>query len=375
MRFRRVIPYAFVLGLLMLIALVLGGIKVMQVTAIIKAAETMAEPEETVSTYQAAEDRWEQVLPAIGTVAAVRGVMVSTDLPGVVREISFESGESVEEGDQLVKLDVSVDEAELESARASTRLAELNLKRERSLVAKRAGTQADLDLAEAVFQQAESRIASLQATLERKIVRAPFAGRLGIRLVNMGQYLGPGEPVVSLQQPSPMYVDFTLPQQHLGQIKPEMVARLRMDADLEHVFTGVLTAVNPDVDVRTRSLRLRATFDNSDGRLCPGMFVRVELVLPGVEQVIAIPTTAVQYTGYGTTVYVVEESAAGADVVRQRLVRLGRAQGDFVAVTEGLRAGETVVTAGGFKLRNNMRVRINNQQTPQPRLDPRPSEA
>ena len=139
MSFRRVIPYAFVLGLLALIALVLGGIKVLQVSAIIKAAETMAEPEESVSTCQAAEDRWEQVLPAIGTVAAVRGVMVSTDLPGVVREISFESGKSVEKGDQLVKLDVSVEEAELESARASTRLAELNLKRERSLVAKRAG--------------------------------------------------------------------------------------------------------------------------------------------------------------------------------------------------------------------------------------------
>jgi membrane fusion protein (multidrug efflux system) len=301
--------------------------------------------------------------------------MVSTDLPGVVREISFESGQSVEKGDQLVKLDVSVEEAELESARASTRLAELNLKRERSLVAKRAGAQAELDLAEATFRQAESRIASLQATLERKIVRAPFAGRLGIRLVNLGQYLGPGEPVVSLQQPSPMYVDFTLPQQHLGQIEPEMVTRLRTDADLEQVFAGVLTAINPDVDVRTRNLRLRATFDNADERLCPGMFVRVELVLPGVEQVIAIPATAVQHSGYGTTVYVVEESAAGATVVRQRLVRLGRAQGDFVAVTEGLRAGETVVTAGGFKLRNNMRVRINNQQTPQPRLDPRPSEA
>jgi len=158
-----------------------------------------------------------------------------------------------------------------------------------------------------------------------------------------------------------------------------------MDAELEQVFTGVLTAINPDIDVRTRSLRLRTTFDNADERLCPGMFVRVELVLPGVEQVIAIPATAVQYSGYGTTVYVVEESAAGTTggrqqlapqrIVRQRLVRLGRTQGDFVAVTEGLRAGETVVTAGGFKLRNNMRVRINNQQTPQPRLDPRPSEA
>lgn len=374
MGFRRILPYAFVLITLALIVLALGGAKAMQIFAMIEAAETMEEPAEAVATFTATQEQWEQLLPAIGSVAAVRGVMVSTDLPGVVRVIAFESGETVEEGDLLVKLDVSVEEADLQSAEASAELAQLNLKRAESLVAKRAGSQADLDLAKATAQQAEARIAALRATLERKTIRAPFSGRLGIRLVNLGQYLAAGDTVVSLQQLNPVFVDFTLPQRHLERIQKGLVTRVRTDADPDHMFTGSLTAINPDVDVRTRNIRLRAMLENQEERLRPGMFVRVELVLPEQEDVIAIPATAVQYSGYGNTVFVVEQEA-DAPIVRQRLVRLGPSRGDFIAVTEGLQAGEVVVTAGGFKLRNNMRVLINNEQAPQPQLEPRPSEA
>jgi membrane fusion protein, multidrug efflux system len=375
MNLRSFIPYVVVLFLLLAVVATLGGTKVLQIRALIEAAESTAEPPETVATFTAVEDHWERTLRAIGSVAAVRGVMLSADLPGVVRSISFESGEMVQQGDVLLRLDVSVEEAELESATASVDLAELNLKRAQELIAQRAGSQAELDLAEATVRQARARVASLQATVDRNTVRAPFAGFLGIRQVNLGQYLSPGAPVVSLQELDRVHVDFSLPQQSLQLVNRGMLTRVTTDAAPGEVFQGPLTAWNPDIDVRTRNIKLQATLDNTAGRLRPGMFVRVELILPDPESVIAIPATAVRYAAFGDSVYVVEQGEDGSTVARQRLVRTGRRQGDFVAVLEGLRAGETVVAAGGFKLRNNAPVEVNNEQAPQPSYDPLPAEA
>lgn len=372
---RRVFPYVVVLGLLLMVVAALGGTKVLQIMALMEAAETMAPPPETVATYEVAQDNWERSIRAIGSVSAVRGVMVSTDLPGVVRTISFESGKKVQEGDELLRLDVSVEEADLESARASADLAELDLKRAQELIAQRAGSKADLDLAEATLRQARARIASLQATIERKTVRAPFTGYLGIRLVNLGQYLGPGASVVSLQELDRLYVDFALPQQYLGQLAPGMATRVTTDAAPDRDFLGALTAWNPDIDVRTRNVKLQASLDNPQELLRPGMFVRVELLLPDPEPVLAVPATAIQYAAFGNSVYVIEQDEDGAPIARQRLVRVGRTRGDFVAVTEGLQAGDTVVAVGGFKIRNNTRVQINNRQAPEPKHDPRPAEA
>jgi membrane fusion protein, multidrug efflux system len=294
--------------------------------------------------------------------------------------IAFEPGTTVKEGDLLVQQDTSTEQAQLRAAQASVALAQVSLKRDHDLIAQSTISQSELDVAEAQFKQAEAQADDIRAAISKKTIRAPFAGRLGIRLVNLGQSLKSGDPIVSLQVLDPIFVDFQLPQQRLAEIARDLVVRVTSDALAPNeVVEGRITAINPDVDSATRNVRVQATLANARERLHPGMFVHASVLLPRAEQVLAIPSTAVLYAPYGNSVFVVEEKKGENGgtrdrVVRQQVVRLGENRGDFVAVTAGLKAGEIVVTTGVFKLRNGIAVTVDNQLAPAAELAPKPND-
>jgi membrane fusion protein, multidrug efflux system len=263
---------------------------------------------------------------------------------------------------------------------AQVELARLNAERDRQLRTNNTLAQSELDAAEAVLKQYQADADAIRATIEKKNIRAPFAGQLGIRLVNLGELLDVGKPIVSLQSLSPVYANFSLPQQELARLQPGLPVRVSSDTYPGQRFDGVLTAINPDLDQTTRSVRLQATFQNSDQRLRPGMFVRAEVELPETQTVLAIPATAILSAPFGDSVYVIETPAAkgggkSQPVVRQQFVRIGRIHGDFISVETGLKAGDRVVSAGVFKLRNGMAVQENNETTPKPAAVPRPSDS
>lgn len=365
------------------VLLVAGGLaatKVSQFKALIAAAKTTGQPPETVSSAVVRQETWQGTLSAIGSVTAVQGVTVTPDIPGTVREIAFESGAVVAKGDLLVRLDTSSEEAQLRAVDAQLQLAKLNLDRVRALREEKTVSQAELDTAESTLKQFEANADAIRTTITKKTICAPFAGRLGIRQVNLGQYLDTGKPIVSLQALSPVYVDFSLPEQNLAQLKVGMGIRLSTDAYPEQPFEGKLTAINPDLDEATRSVGLQATLENADQRLRPGMFARVEVLLPEEKSVLVIPATAVVSAPFGDSVYVIESKAATNNapaslVVRQQFVRTGRTRGDFLAVESGLKEGEQIVSAGVFKLRNGMSVVENNNLAPKASETPKPSDS
>jgi len=364
-------------GLVVLVG-VLAGLKISQFTLLGQSPHT--QPATVVTTARVGQLSYSPSIRAIGSVVAAQGVTVSTEISGTVRSIAFESGAAVNEGDLLVELDVTSEEAQLRSAEASADLAHLSLERSRELRATNTISQADLDAAIAQAKQADAQVANIQATIAKKTIRAPFAGRVGIREVNLGQYLNAGAPIVSLQSVDPVFVDFSLPQQHLSRISVGMVTRATSDAFAGATFEGALSAINTEIDTATRNLRLRATFSNADGRLRPGMFVSATLVEPSTESVLTIPGSAVLYAPYGDSVFVVEESkdeATGATVkqLRQAFVRLGSPHGDFVSVLSGVEADDEVVSTGVFKLRNKMPVEVDNKLAPDFKLDPTPENS
>jgi len=277
-----------------------------------------------------------------------------------------------------VRLDTSTEEAQLASAQAEASLARVNLERIETLRRAGSGAQADLDAAEAHSKQARAAVAQLEATIAKKTIRAPFDGRISIRQVELGQVLAPGTPIASLQTVSPIFADFWLPQQALAEVRAGQKARLRADPFPGVTWDGSVTVVNPEVDVATRNVRVRATFPNADGRLRPGMFANVDVLGNEKKSVVMIPATAVIYAPYGDSVYAIEEkkdaSGKASAVVRQKFVRLGERRGDFVQVTSGLTPGETIVSAGAFKLRNGMAVAVNDALAPHPQLEPRPAD-
>ena len=354
----------------------LVGIKYLQIQTMMNASKGAGPPPETISSVVAKEDTWQGTLSAIGSVNAAQGVTITPDIPGVVREIAFEAGSIVAKDDLLVKLDTSSEVAQLRALEAQVELARLNAVRERTLRGQNLVPQSELDVAEATLKQNEGNADSIRATIEKKTIRAPFAGQLGVRQVNLGQYLDSGKPVVSLQALSPVYADFSLPQQELARLKTGMPVRVTTDAYADRNFQGKLTVINPDLDAATRSLGLQATFENSDEALRPGMFVKVEVLLPEDQHVLVIPATSVLSDPYGDSVYVLEEKA-GTDgkpalTVRQQFVRTGRTHGDLVAVESGLKPGERIVSGGLFKLRNGMSVVENNELTPKVEGSPKP---
>jgi membrane fusion protein (multidrug efflux system) len=366
-----------------IVVLVLGGlagVKALQIKKLMADGKSFAEPPESVSSALVREEKWQDTLTAIGSVMAVQGVTVSPEIPGIIREISFESGAVVSQGDLLVRLDTSLEEAQLRALRAQEELAQLNLTRERTLRSQNMVSQAELDAAESTLKQTQGNADAIRATIQKKTIRAPFAGRLGIRLVNLGQYMDTGKPIVSLQSLTPIYADFSLPQQELARLKTGMRVRVTTDTYPDRQFEGTLTAINPDLDQSTRSVGLQATFANPDQLLRPGMFARVEVLLPEEQPVLVIPATSVLSAPYGDSVYVIE-SKPGKDngnahlVVRQQFIRTDHARGDFVSVGSGLKVGERIVSAGIFKLRNGMAVTENNNLSPKNDAAPRPSDS
>ncbi|MEI7733574.1 MAG: efflux RND transporter periplasmic adaptor subunit [Verrucomicrobiota bacterium] len=371
------IVLAIVIVLLVLSGLV--GVKALQIQKLIAAGQSFTPPPETVSTTVVRAEQWQGTISAIGTVVAVQGVTVTPDIPGIVREITFESGAMVASNALLVKLDVSSEIAQLRAVESQVELARLNLGRIRSLRSDNTVSQSDLDTADAALKQAQANADVIQATIEKKTIRAPFAGQLGLRQVNLGQYLEAGRPIVSLQSLAPVYVEFSMPQQELARLKTGMRVRVITDTYPGQLFTGTLTAINPDLDQGTRSVRLQATFDNQEGKLRPGMFTRVEVLLPEEKAVMVIPATSVLSAPYGNSVYLVEASS-GKDgkpglTVRQQFVRTGQARGDLLSVESGLKAGDRIVSAGIFKLRNGMSVVENNNLSPKNDAAPRPTDS
>jgi membrane fusion protein (multidrug efflux system) len=363
---------------LLLVVGVLVGVKGAQIGAMIQAGKSFVPPPETVTSAKVEAEQWQAARPAIGTLVAVRGVTLAAELSGVVREIGFESGTSVKQGAALVKLDTSTEEAQLAAAVADASLAKINLERARALRQGGANTQADLDAAEARAKQTEATVASLRTTIAKKTVRAPFDGRISIRQVELGQYLSPGSPIASLQSVTPIHADFWLPQQAIADLKLGQRVRVGTDTFTNARWDGEITTINPEVDVATRNVRVRATLPNPDGRLRPGMFVNVEVLSSQKRQVLTVPLTSVMFAPYGDTVFVIDEkkdpSGNTTLVARQAFVRLGERKGDYVAVDSGLDAGQVVVSNGAFKLRNGTAVRVNNALAPEAKLAPTPPQ-
>jgi membrane fusion protein, multidrug efflux system len=374
---RKKLWIAVVLGLLLVVG-ALVGIKAGQIRKMIKAGEAMVPPPEAVTSAKAEAVEWEGTRTAVGTLVAVRGVTLGAELPGLVKDITFESGSSVKQGTVLVKLDTSAEEAQLAAAKADAELARVNLQRARSLRAAEASAPAELDAAEARAKQAEAAVANLQATIAKKTIRAPFDGRITIRQVELGQIIQAGAPVASLASVTPIHADFWLPQQALAEVRMGQRARLRTDTFPDAKWEGKITVVNPEVDPATRNVRVRATFDNPDGRLRPGMFANVDILSSDKRRALIVPATAVMYAPYGDSVFVLEtkkdDAGKTTTVARQRFVRLGERRGDFVAVVSGLQPGETVVSNGAFKLRNGVAVAVNDAASPPAQLAPKPMD-
>lgn len=362
-----------VLALLAVVAL-LAGIKALQVKAMIDAGKKYVPPPETVTTTAVKAEEWSSDLTAVGTLTAVQGVVLSAELPGKVVQISFTPGSQVHKGQVLLRQDTSSEEAQLPGALAQVKLARANLKRADQLFREGIISQADHDTAVATADQSQAQADSIKATIAKKSVRAPFSGQLGIRQANLGQILKEGDPIVVLQSLDPVYVDFTLPQQTIGQLHTGQTVKVTADALPGTAITGRVTAISPQVDAETRNVKLQATVANRGGRLRPGMFVNVALGLPTRRQVLTIPATAVLYAPFGDSVYIVEDGKekTGGKVLRQQFVRLGDKRGDFVAVTNGLKGNETIVSSGVFKLRNGQAAVVDNRLAPPFKKNPTP---
>ena len=363
----------------------LGGVKVAQIESLIAyghAAVAAGPPPEVVGTTKAMQETWENRLFSVGTIAPARGVTVSNDAAGVVSTIKFQSGQTVRHGEVLVELDSRVERAQLVSLRAQLTLARVSAERARALFKDNAVPKAQLDSAESVMQSATANAAALQAQIDRKTVRAPFYGRLGIRLINLGQYLNPGTGITDLQSTDANFVDFTLPQQQLKQIAVGMVVRINEGLPGPRAEATV-AAIDPTLDPMTRSGRVRAAVRKMDGLVSPGMFVNVSVVLPEKRNVTLVAATSLIHASFGDSVFAVEERTddkgallAGPDgkpalLALQQFVKTGEARGDFVEIVEGVRQGQEIVAQGAFKLRNGAPVRINNSVKVEPQLVPR----
>jgi membrane fusion protein, multidrug efflux system len=365
-----------IVGILVVIG-VLVGIKAGQIKTMIDTGKSFTIPPESVTSATAEVTEWEGTRSAVGTLVAYRAVTMSAEIGGAVRQIAFDSGQAVKKGALLVKLDTSTEEAQLASARAEAALAKTTLLRARTLRQSEANTQADLDAADAKVKQTDAAVQQLEATIAKKTIRAPFDGRLAIRQVELGQVVAPGTAIASLQSVTPIHADFWLPQQALADVKVGQKTRVHVDIYPKAQWDGRITTVNPEVDPATRNVRVRATFENPDGRLKPGMFASVEVLSNERHKVVVVPATAVIFAPYGDSVYVIEqksENGKTSQVVRQKFVRVGDRRGDFVSVSDGLSGGEQVVSSGAFKLRNGMAVVVNNTLAPPAKLAPNPQD-
>jgi membrane fusion protein (multidrug efflux system) len=362
------------LGLLLVLGFLVGT-KATQIASMIAAGKGAHQPSDAISTVTAKREQWRPAVSAVGTVTAVQGVTVSAQMSGNVAEIAFESGAIVKEGDLLLRLDTSVEEAQLRSAEAAVTLAKLNIDRARDLLTKTSISQSEFDVSDAQFKQASAQADNIRAVVAKKTICAPFAGRLGIRLVNLGQTLKEGEAIVSLQSLDPVYVNFSLPQQNLASAVVGQDVAVLSDASPGKTFSGKLTAIAAEVDVATRNVKLQATLGNADGLLRPGMFVNVNIFEEQTRDVVVVPATAIIYASFGNSLFVVEKGADGTAIAKQHFVTLGETRGDFVEILSGVAADAEVVSIGAFKLRNGSSVIIDNSKTPAASENPTPADS
>ncbi len=376
---RMLLMLAVVLGLLA----GLGFIKFRQIQTAIAQNSHFQMPATAVTTVVARRETWPSTLNVIGTAEAIQGVTVSADLPGTVERINFESGKAVHQGDVLVELDIRQERAQLAAAEAQRDLAQINYKRTQELVKQGVIAQTEYDNTTAQQKATEAQVGEIRATIERKTVRAPFSGILGIRQINLGQYLAAGQAIVPLQALNPIYVNFGVPQQTTAQVGV-IGRRLRVTTDnLPGVqFSGRVTAVDSVVNESTRNVQVQATLANPDGKLRPGMFVQVEAGLGASREVIPLPASAINYSPYGDSVFVVEDMKDPKDPaakpyrgVRQQFIKVEGSRGDQVGVISGLNPGEEIVSSGAFKLRNGAPVQVNNTVQPSNNPKPKPEDS
>lgn len=371
--------FVIVIGAALLSIAMLAFIKVKQIQGMAAKMGGKGPPPEAVTTIKLESQVWPQSLHSVGSLAAVQGVMVSADLPGVVERIAFESGAPVKAGDLLVQVSIQQEQAQLRSAEARREMMQVSLTRAEELLQTKTNSQAQLDSAKMDYRQADASVSEMKAMIERKTIRAPFDGVLGIRQINVGQYVTSGAPIVSLQSLDPIYVNFAIPQQNMEKLKAGTPVKVTTDATGADEFEGTVNAVNAAVDEATRNISVQAIIKNPKGRLRPGMFASVQVVLPQTDDLVSAPASAIAYAPYGNSVFVVEEKPGPdgkpAKTVRQQFVKLGKSRGDLVSITEGVKAGDEVVSSGVFKLRNGAGVLVNNTVQPGAEQRPKPSDS
>jgi membrane fusion protein, multidrug efflux system len=357
----------------------LGFVKFRQIQSAIAQGAAFQPPPEAVTTIVAHQEEWSASVNSIGTVAAVQGVTVSADLPGTVERIAFESGTAVREGEVLALLDTRQEQAQLTAAEAQRDLARLNFERMQGLLNERVISQSEFDRATAEQRQGDARVGEIRAAIARKTIRAPFSGVLGIRRVNLGQYLSGGDALVTLQSLNPIYVNFGVPQQSSSQMRVGRTVRITSDSLPSVEFSGRVTAIDSIVDEATRNIQVQATLANPGGKLRPGMFVQAQAGVGGSNTIVALPASAISYAPFGDSVFVVTDlkNPTGQSYrgVRQQFVKLGPARGDQIAVTSGVKPGDEVVTSGLFKLRNGAAVVVNNKVKPTNSPKPKPENS
>jgi membrane fusion protein (multidrug efflux system) len=357
--------------MLIAVAVVLGGVFGFQVfkgIMIKKFMSAMASPPQTISTTKAAYSQWQPTIEAVGSLRAVKGADLSLEVAGVVDSISFNSGDDIDQGTLLLKLRSDDDEAKLDSLKATAELSQINYDRDQKQFKLQAVSQANIDSDAANLKNANAQVAQQQAILDKKTLRAPFAGHLGIRAVDLGQYLGAGTTIVTLQALDPIFLDFFVPQQAIDQVRLGQTVNVKVDAYKDHTFPGEISAINPKVDQSTRNVQVRATLKNADHKLFPGMYATVAIATGAQQNLVTLPQTAITYNPYGDTVYIVDNKT-GADgkgqlIARQTFVTTGATRGDQVAILKGVNEGDTIVSSGQMKLHNGSTVLIDNSILP-----------
>jgi len=368
-----------IVGLLLIIG-TLGGVKTLQIKDLIAAGESMVPPPTSVTAIEAKRAEWETTLHSIGTLEASQGVIITADMPGRVAKLNFDGGEVVAAGDVLLEQETSQETAQLSAAESDLALANSNLDRVSRLWRSRVVSRSEYDAARSQATMAQAQVDNIGSSLDKKQISAPFGGRLGLRLVDIGQDLQQGVAIVSLQAFDPMRVNFSLPQGALSQVTEDLEVRVTTNAVPDQVFSGTITAINTEIDQATRTVRAQATLgvaaEDGDSLpdLLPGMFARVEVVLPDVKPVLMVPLTSISFATFGDSVFVLEPNEDDQLIARQQFIQLGERRGDFVEITKGLEAGELVANDGVFKLRNGAPVQINEGGS-EPSLDPKPDNA
>ena len=369
--------FLIAIGAFIAVVLTLGAVKTAQIKKMMSAPHVM--PAASVSTTDAQAVNWHASVHAIGTLAPVQGVMISADADGTVMKIGAENGAAVKEGDLLIELDTTVERPQLVAAEARAELARVNIERNKELWERQAISKSEFDAASAASKQAVAEVAALKAQIAKKQLRAPFAGRVGIRQVNLGQYVGRGVPLIPLQKLDPIYANFAIPQRQLPLLAVGQKVKITVDAFPNSPFEATITAINPEVDPATRNVSVQATVANPKEELRAGMFARIDVEMKEADALVVVPATAVSYASYGNSVFIVEKmkDKDGKEFLgaRQQFVKIGSTRGDLVAIAEGVKAGEQVVTSGVFKLRNGIPVQVNNTVQPTSSATPKPANS